>query len=77
MVHSHVHTEDPEAMGEALLDGQLNEEFGIAVVVSAQKVREVLEAGPIAEAREQAAETRMVEKIKRERDEAIDGLAVA
>ena len=74
MVHSHVHAEDPEAMGEALLDGQLNEEFGIAVVVPAQRVREVLEAGPIAEAREQAAETRMIEKIKRERDEAIDAL---
>jgi hypothetical protein len=77
MLHSHVHTEDPEAMGEALLDGQPNEEFGIAVVVPAQRVREVLEAGPIAEARAQAAETRMIEKIKRERDEAIDALAVA
>jgi hypothetical protein len=77
MVHSHVHTDDPEAMGEALLDGQLNEEFGIAVVVPAQRVREVLEAGPIAEAREQAAKTRMIEKIKHQRDEAIDALALA
>jgi hypothetical protein len=64
-------------MGEALLDGQLNEEFGIAVVVPAQRVREVLEAGPIAEAREQAAKTRMIEKIKHQRDEAIDALALA
>jgi hypothetical protein len=77
MVHSHVHAEALRAMGEALLDGQPGEEFGIAVVVPAQRIREVLEAGPIAEAREQTAETRLIEKIKRERDEAIDALAVA
>jgi hypothetical protein len=76
MVHSHVHTEDPEAMGEAMLDEHPNEEFGIAVVVPAQRVREVLESGSIAKARTQAAETRMIDKIKRERDDGIDALVV-
>ncbi len=76
IVHSHIHVEDPQAMGEALLNGYPGEEFSIAVVVPAQKVREVLEVGPLAEAREQAAEFHLMEKIKFERDEAIDALTM-
>ena len=75
VMHSHLAADDPQAMGEAL-DGEGGHgEFEMAVVVPSRRVREVLEDGPLLEARQEAAESRMIERLEREREVAIEALA--
>ena len=76
VVHSHVDADDPLAMGEVLVDGDAHGEREIAVVVPAQGVRDILETGPLAQAREEAIERLMIEAIELERNRTLDELAL-
>ena len=76
VVHSHMNAEEPQAMSEVLVRGDTHEEYGLAVVVPAQRVREVLQTGPLAQARDEAVEGLLIERIKRERTAAVEEMAL-
>ncbi len=67
VVHSHMNADEPQAMSEVLVRGDVHEEYGLAVVVPARRVREVLETGPLAQARDEAIEEIMIERMGGER----------
>ena len=76
VVHSHMNADEPQAMSEVLVRGDAHEKYGLAVVVPAQRIREVLEAGPLAQAREEAIEGMMIERMERERMAAFEELVM-
>jgi len=76
VVHSHMNADDPLAMSEVLVRGDAHEEYGLAVVLPAQRVREVLETGPLAQARNEAIEGLMIERMGRERMAAFEELVM-
>jgi len=77
VMHSHLAPDDPQAMSEVLDGEEGHGEFEMAVVVPSRRVREVLEAGPLLEVRQQAAESLMIQRLELEREQAIDALATS
>ena len=66
----------PKPGSGTLGGGDAPEKYGLAVVVPAQGIREVLEAGPLAQAREEAIEGMMIERMERERMAAFEELVM-
>jgi hypothetical protein len=64
-------------MGDVLDGAEPHGEFEIAVVATSQRVRQVLETGPLLEARNEAAERSAIQRIERERNEALEALAAS
>ncbi len=76
IVHSHINLEpEAEAKPGAVERGIIATDFGLAAVVPAERLGEILSAGELARIRQEAIDAKVVGQLMREREESMELLA--
>lgn len=76
VVHSHISIDPASEMdGSAIDSGMVGMDFGLAAVIPAQRVAELLSMGDAAQQRRDAVDARLLGELVREREERMDQLA--